>query len=135
MKRAALVLTVTVLSAASAGAAAACSPRRPESVSAHIAGADVLFVGQAERSVPVVFKGHRYVDVSFRVARTLKGERRRVRVVRTSESNMCQPGYNVGQVYTVLGKIESGGAYVTPAHLMFPPSEYERAAQAARRGQ
>lgn len=113
--------------------AAACSFRRPESARAHLAGADVLFVGRVDRIATVELKGQRYNEVTFRVARTLKGERRRLRLVRYPVPNMCVRIYRAGQVYTVLGHAKPGSAYVSPGPLLFPTPEYERAARSTRR--
>ncbi len=135
MKRACLaVVSAAATWLLAASDAAACSFRRPESAQAHLAGADVLFVGQVDRIVTVKLGGQRYNEVTFRVDRTLKGERLRLRIVRYPAPNMCVQAYREGQVYTVLGYAKRRSTFISPGPLLFSAQEYERAARAARRG-
>ncbi len=126
----------TVLAAAltlwavSASGALACRFIPPVDPAAHLARADVAFVGRAmgTRAIPGR-KG--WIETRFRVRRTLKGRPAAVRVVQQITTTSCSAiTYEQGRTTVVLANASEGrlttGAMLAP---QFSVRDYERAAR------
>ena len=123
------------ISTSCVGGAAACSISHPESAAAHLANADVLFVGYAIDTKPIVSKGERLMETRFWVARTVKGRAQMYRTVRYSIGGICDfgPLYEAGKRYEVLGYASPGQPYLHQGLMFFPLRDYTRAARGMRR--
>lgn len=120
--------------AVSASGALACRFLPPADPAAHLARADVAFVGRAigTRAIP---GREGWVETRFRVSRTLKGRPAAVRVIEQITTTSCSAiTYRPGRIAVVLANAD-GGRLTTGAPLapQFSIPAYEKAARGRRR--